>query len=497
MKNKKTDMAESLLKEINKQKEILSTLRAIINSTDDAISVVNVKGIHTLVNDAYTRLIGLSEQDVLGKSSNVDIAEGESMHMKVLKTREPVHGVKMKVGPNKKEVIVNVAPVIVEGKLKGSVAVIHDLSEIRNLTEELDQVKKRVRHLEAKYSFDDIVGKSRAIIIAKEQAVRAAVTPATVLLYGESGTGKELFAHAIHNHSARKNRQFIRVNCSTLTDTLLESELFGYESGAFTGADKKGRKGLFEEADGGTIFLDEIAMMSMNLQAKLLRVLQEKEIVRVGSNKPINVDVRIISATNTNLEEKVKKGLFREDLYYRLYVIPISIPPLRDRREDISILVQNIIKKCNQEFGRNIKDVSQEVITLLQNYSWPGNIRELENVIERAIINMKVQENVLKPNHLPEFVCLTSQKRREEGEVDFNQQPSSVYKSESGLKNLQAETEKRIIISALNEVNGNCQKAAQQLDISIRTLYYKMNKYQIKKVYGDKHDRSVDGDDKE
>ena len=484
MKDKKNYIEQSLLKEINKQKEILSTLRAIINSTDDAISVVNEKGIHTIVNDAYTRLIGLTEQDVLGKSSNVDIAEGESMHMKVLKTRQSVHGVRMKVGPNKKEVIVNVAPVIVDGELKGSVAVIHDLSEIRNLTEELDQVKKRVRHLEAKYTFDDIVGKSRAIMIAKEQAIRAAVTPATVLLYGESGTGKELFAHAIHNHSVRKIRQFIRVNCSALADTLLESELFGYESGAFTGADKKGRKGLFEEADGGTIFLDEIAMMSLNLQAKLLRVLQEKEIIRVGSNKPINVDVRIISATNTNLEERVAKGHFREDLYYRLYVIPISIPPLRERREDIPILVHNIIRRCNQEFGRNIKDVSKEVISLLQNYSWPGNIRELENVIERAVINMKDQENVLKAIHLPEFICLTNQNGGEKEVPSLNKLPEITGEPVSQLKNLQAETEKKIIITTLNEVNGNCQKAAQQLGISIRTLYYKIKKYQIEKVYG-------------
>ena len=242
MKDKKNYIEQSLLKEINKQKEILSTLRAIINSTDDAISVVNEKGIHTIVNDAYTRLIGLTEQDVLGKSSNVDIAEGESMHMKVLKTRQSVHGVRMKVGPNKKEVIVNVAPVIVDGELKGSVAVIHDLSEIRNLTEELDQVKKRVRHLEAKYTFDDIVGKSRAIMIAKEQAIRAAVTPATVLLYGESGTGKELFAHAIHNHSVRKIRQFIRVNCSALADTLLESELLVMKAGLLLAPIKKVEK---------------------------------------------------------------------------------------------------------------------------------------------------------------------------------------------------------------------------------------------------------------
>jgi PAS domain S-box-containing protein len=473
-----------LVLEIKKQKEIQSTLKAIINSTDDAISVVNENGVHTLVNDAYTRLIGLSKQDVLGKSSTIDIAEGESMHMKVLKTKKTVHGVRMKVGPNKKDVLVNVAPVIVEGELRGSVAVIHDLSEIRNLTDELNRVKKRVRHLEAKYTFDDIVGKSRTMIIAKEQALKAAITPATVLLHGESGTGKELFAHAIHNHSDRKNRQFIRVNCSALTETLLESELFGYESGAFTGASKKGRKGLFEEADRGTIFLDEIGMMSMNLQAKLLRVLQEKEIVRVGGNEPINIDVRIISATNINLENAVKNGQFREDLYYRLYVIPIFIPPLRNRKEDMGPLVENIIRKCNQEFGRNIKGVSSEVITILENYPWPGNIRELENVIERAVINMKLTEYILRPNHIPEFISLAKQEMPNK-EEDSHEEKNIFYsvQGKRDLQSLKKEAEKDAIIHTLKRFNGNCQKSSEYLDISLRTLYYKIQKYRIKKQY--------------
>lgn len=481
--NKDNQLNNALHPEANDQEEILSTLKAIINSTDDAISVVNEKGIHTIVNDAYTRLIGLTEKDVLGKSSNIDIAEGESMHMKVLSTKQPVHGVRMKVGPNKKEVLVNVAPVIVNGKLKGSVAVIHDLSEIRNLTEELNQVKKRVRHLEAKYTFDDIVAKSRVMLIAKEQAIKAARTPATVLLQGESGTGKELFAHAIHNHSSRKNRQFIRVNCSALTETLLESELFGYEGGAFTGASKKGRKGLFEEADRGTVFLDEIGMMSLNLQSKLLRVLQEKEIIRVGSNEPIDVDVRIISATNINLEKAVKDGLFREDLYYRLYVIPIFIPPLRERKEDIPPLVVNIIRKCNQEFGRNIKDVSPEVIQLLSKYPWPGNIRELENVVERAVINMKVHGDILEKSHLPEFISLTDIESRYEGNKILANTIPGIQKTGGCLEGIKKETEKSAIMNTLRAFNGDCQKASDYLGISIRTLYYKMEKYQIKKVY--------------
>ena len=477
-------MNKELLYVIKKQKEILSTLKAIINSTDDAISVVNEKGVHTLVNDAYTRLIGLTEQDVLGKSSTIDIAEGESMHMKVLKTKKPVHGVRMKVGPKKKDVLVNVAPVTVDGELRGSVAVIHDLSEIRNLTDELNQVKKRMRHLEAKYTFEDIVGKSRPMIIAKEQAIKAASTPATVLLHGESGTGKELFAHAIHNHSDRKNRQFIRVNCSALTETLLESELFGYEGGAFTGASKKGRKGLFEEADRGTIFLDEIGMMSMNLQAKLLRVLQEKEIVRVGGNESIDIDVRVISATNINLENAVKDGRFREDLYYRLYVIPIFIPPLRDRKEDIKPLVTNIIRKCNQEFGRNIKGASPEVIEILLNYSWPGNIRELENVIERAVINMKLTDDFMNASHIPEFVSLTKQKVfKDEKEYQKENIINTKEENIKCLKNIKKQTEKDAILNTLKAFNGDCKKSAEQLGISIRTLYYKMQKYEIKKLY--------------
>lgn len=483
MQSKEQRNKQELLKEMIKQKEILSTLKAIINSTDDAISVVNEKGIHTLVNDAYTRLIGLTEQDVLGKSSNIDIAEGESMHMKVLKTRQPVHGIRMKVGPNKKEVLVNVAPVCVDGRLKGSVAVIHDLSEIRNLTEELNQFKKRIRHLEAKYTFDDIIGKSRTMIIAKEQAIKAAKTPATVLLHGESGTGKELFAHAIHNHSPRKNRQFIRVNCSALTETLLESELFGYEGGAFTGASKKGRKGLFEEADRGTIFLDEIGMMSLNLQAKLLRVLQEKEIIRVGGNEPIDIDVRIISATNINLEKAVKNGNFREDLYYRLYVIPIFIPPLRERKEDITPLVSHIIRKCNQEFGRNIRNISPEVIKVLLTYSWPGNIRELENVIERAVINMKVNDGLLKQDHLPELINLAQKDMKYEESTIMETIPEQTEISATSLKEIQKETEKKAIIRTLKIFNGDCQKTANYLGISLRTLYYKMKKHQIKKIY--------------
>ncbi len=233
-----------------------------------------------------------------------------------------------RVGPNRKEVMTEAAPIIVDGELRGSVAVIHDLTEINKLVSELDQAKQIIRNLEAKYTFDDIIGKSELMEATIAKARLAAETPATIILRGESGTGKELFAHAIHNASERKFNQFVRVNCAAISENILESELFGYEEGAFTGASKGGKIGLFEQADGGTIFLDEIGEISLTMQAKLLRVLQEKEIVRVGGTKPVNVDVRVISATNVDLEKAVFDGGFRKDLYYRLNVFQYKSPPL-------------------------------------------------------------------------------------------------------------------------------------------------------------------------
>ncbi|HER24225.1 MAG TPA: PAS domain S-box protein [Candidatus Atribacteria bacterium] len=472
--------------EIATQKEIQSTLKAIIHATDDAISVVDEKGLHTIINPAYTRLTGLTEEDVLGKPPTIDIAdEGESMHLKVLRTKKSVHGVRMRVGPNRKEVIVNVAPVVVEGVLKGSVAVIHDVSEIEYLNRELKRIKQRVRHLESKYTFEDIVGKSRGMIIAKEQARKAAYTPATVLLQGESGTGKELFAHAIHHVSKRKNQQFIRVNCSALVDTLLESELFGYEGGSFTGAKKTGKKGLFEEADKGTIFLDEIGVMSLNLQAKLLRVLQEKEIIRVGGRNPVNVDVRIISATNIDLKNAVKEGRFRDDLYYRLYVIPIYIPPLRERKEDMPLLVNNLLRKFNQDFGRNIKGISTEAINILGDYSWPGNVRELENVIERAVINMRLSEELILPKHIPFLNELNTPGILEERPSVSFESDNLIYNNldKNDLEKIKNDTERIALLQALKSAKGDSPIAAKKLGISLRSFYYKIKKHNIKKIY--------------
>jgi PAS domain S-box-containing protein len=461
-----------LAEEITDLREIQSLLEAIINATQDAISVVDSDGNGILINPAYKRLTGFSEADVLGKPATVDISQGESVHMQVLSSRSPVKSVQLRVGPAKKDVLVDAAPILVNDQLKGSVAVIHDISDIKRLTEELDKAKQIIRTLEAKYDFKDIVAQSPEMNRVVEQARKVASTPATILLLGESGTGKELFAHAIHNSSNRKYNQFIRVNCAALTDSLLESELFGYSDGAFTGARRGGKKGLFEQSSGGTIFLDEIGEVSVNVQAKLLRVLQEKEIVRVGDTKSVPVDVRVIAATNIDLEEAVATGRFREDLYYRIRVIPLYIPPLRERREEIPALARHLLRKFNQEYGRMVEDIAPDVMEHLRDHAWPGNIRELENVLGRAIINMRFNESVIRMEHLPQ---LKAGSLRHPVPVT----PSPAIIMDGPLNDVISDFEKEYIRKVLERNKGNKTKAARELDVSLRSLYYKIEKYEL------------------
>ncbi|PFO03807.1 sigma-54-dependent Fis family transcriptional regulator [Bacillus sp. AFS076308] len=465
----------NLAEEITNLKEIQTMLQAIIHSSDDAISVVDENGRGILINPAYTRLTGLTKDQVIGKPANADISEGESMHMKVLQTRRAVRGVPMRVGPNKKEVIVNVAPIIVEGKLKGSVGVIHDMSEMKSLSRELNRARQIIRTLEAKYTFEDIIGISEEMVIAIEQAKLGAKTPATVLLRGESGTGKELFAHAIHNASDRKYNKFIRVNCAAISESLLESELFGYEEGAFSGALRGGKRGLFEEANNGSIFLDEIGELSANTQAKLLRVLQESEIIRVGGTKPININVRIIAATNVNLEKGIAKGSFREDLYYRLNRMPIQIPPLRRRKEEIPVLCSRLINKINRDYGRNVEGVTKEALAQIMEYDWPGNVRELENILGRAIIFMNYNDTLIDINHLPE---LRNKTIRIESSGLSSAEPLNLKKT---LPEMVEEYEARIIQETLSRLNGNKTMTAKTLGLSVRNLYYKLDKYNLEK----------------
>ena len=465
---------KDLAEEITNLKEMQSMLQAIFHSTQDAISVVDENGIGVMINPAYTKLTGLSDKDILGKICTVDIAEGDSIHLQVLKTRQPVKNARLKVGPSRKEVLADAAPMIVDGELRGSVAVLHDITEIKRLTYELDQAKQIIRKLEGKYAFADIIGEDEKLLSAMEKARKAAVTPVTVILRGESGTGKELFAHAIHNDSNRKNRQFVRVNCAAISENLLESELFGYEEGAFTGARKGGKKGLFEHANGGTIFLDEIGEISLNTQAKLLRVLQEKEFVRVGGNESITIDVRVIAATNLDLEKAVKDGKFRQDLYYRLNVFPIMIPPLRQHKKDIPLLVRHLIKKYNQEYGRFVQDISPNALKILSSLDWKGNVRELENFIGRAMINMKFNEVIIRTSHLPVIEGKVQTKS-----IQDDLEDEAFPAMDKTLEEVLEESEKKYIMNVLKELAGNRTRTAEHLDISIRNLYYKMKKYNI------------------
>ncbi|RAN83745.1 sigma-54-dependent Fis family transcriptional regulator [Bacillus sp. SRB_331] len=462
-----------LAEEVTDLKEIQTLLEAIINSSEEAISVVDEKGRGLVINPAYTKLTGLTEEEIIGKPATTDIVEGESMHMKVLRTRRAVRGIHMKIGQKKRDVIVNVAPVIVDGILKGSVGVIRDVSEIQKLTNELNRARQIIRTLEAKYSFDDIVGDSDETTAAIEQAKLGANTPATVLLRGESGTGKELFAHAIHNSSNRKYNKFVRVNCAAISETLLESELFGYEEGAFSGAKRGGKRGFFEEANNGSVFLDEIGELSANTQAKLLRVLQEKEIVKVGGTKAIPINVRVIAATHVNLEKAILEGKFREDLYYRLNKIPIQIPSLRQRKGDIPAIAERLIQKINQDYGRNVEGLTDSAVSYLQSYEWPGNVRELENILGRAIIFMNYNEIYIDVHHLPPL--------HKEEQVETKQNNLLPELEEKALEHLVTEFEGNIIREYLEKFDGNKTKTAKALGISVRNLYYKLEKYDCAK----------------
>lgn len=458
--------------DLKKIKEDNCILKAIINSIQDAVSVVNKEGKIVIVNKAYTKIIGLSKEEVINKPAEIDIKKGKSVHRSVLKTGEKVLNQHLKVGKNGDEVVISGAPIIINGELWGSMAISRDISEIRKITKRLKYMEKKIEKLESKYNFDSILGKSSSIELAKQLARNVASTDATVFLRGKSGVGKELFAYAIHESSPRKDKKFIRVNCSALTDSLVNSELFGYEGGSFTGSKEGGKKGLFEEAEGGTIFLDEIGELDLSHQSMLLRALNEKEIIRVGGSKTILIDVRIISATNLNLEEAIRNGNFREDLYFRLMVYPIYIPSLKERKEDIPILTDFIIKKFNGKYGRSVKKISSGALKRLKEYSWPGNVRELENIIGRAMINMNFKETIIEEKHI-DFINI--ERKTEENQII----EKSLISGEKSLKEIVSQAEKMAIENALKKTHGNRHKAAEILDISTRTIYYKIKEYQI------------------
>ena len=324
------------------------------------------------------------------------------------------------------------------------------------------------RQLADRYRFDEIISGSSEMEEIINMAGRSARSKATVLIRGESGTGKELIAKAIHYTSPRKDGHFVPVNCAALSENLLESELFGHEKGAFTGADKQ-RKGRFEQADGGTIFIDEVGEISVSAQVKLLRVLQEREFERVGGNETVLVDVRVITATNQDLEKMVERGNFREDLFYRLNVISLRIPPLRDRKNDIPPLVSHFIAKYASENDKEIEDISKEAMDILMKYDYPGNVRELENAIERAVV--MTRGTIITTEDLPIHIRIAQS------------ESGSIYSEMKGksLPEIVEHLERHLVADALAKTDGNQSKAAEILGISERNLRYKLKKYGMKK----------------
>lgn len=317
------------------------------------------------------------------------------------------------------------------------------------------------------YGLDNIVGKSKAMKNIFSLIKQVTDTTLTVLIEGESGTGKELVARAIHFNSSRKNKPFIDVNCAAIPDSLMESELFGHERGAFTGAHER-KLGRFEVANGGTLFLDEIGDLSLSNQSKILRFLQERQFTRIGSSKPIRVDVRVIAATNKKLEKSMKDGSFREDLYYRMNVFPIFIPPLKQRKEDIPLLVNHFIRRSTQQ-RKDVKGISHEALELLINYHWPGNVRELENVVERAVA--LCPRSVISPSDLPQNI-------REGMELSVDE--DAVLEGKLSFEEAEEAFERNIILKALEKSNYVQSRAADLLGISRRILKYKMDRLGIK-----------------
>lgn len=426
----------------------------LLETVSDGIISCDSNGTITQLNSYAAKLIGVDSRFAIGKHV-ANVIKKPGALLQVLATGVEYKDHETLMEETGKKVNQSVSPLRDDtGRVIGALAILKVFKE--------KQAGRRAGSLTAKYVFDDIIGESETMLVAKKWARIAAGSPSTVLLTGESGTGKELFAQAIHNGSARKDRPFIAINCAALPDTLIESELFGYEEGSFTGSKKGGQIGKFELANGGTIFLDEIGDIPLYTQVKLLRVIQEKKLSRIGSSGEISVDIRIIAATHKDLKEEVHKGNFRKDLYYRLNVITINIASLRERMDDLPFLVVHFVNKLSVKLGRKNISISDDFTDRLKTYNWPGNIRELENAIERAL-NMIPDNGILTPDLL----------------LFDSPVPGRSEERVSEVKSLK-DIEKDAIIHALNLYKGNILKVSAKLGVGRNTLYRKIKEYDIK-----------------
>lgn len=460
---------EKIKWEFYEVKEMQERLQLILEAVQDGICVLNKQGDITYVNSSYLRIVNQRKENVLGRNI-YDIAPGGT-RCSVLKS-----GVAQIGSFSRKEdgttVVANVNPIFVGGEVSGVVSVVKNITEVQALMEKLQEISARAAYLEEELlrtkktdkAFEKFIGASGKVLDILAMAAKAAASDATVLIRGESGTGKELVAEGIHYASKRAQKPFIRVNCGAIPSTLLESELFGYEKGAFTGAHRR-KLGKFELAHGGTIFLDEIGELDRSMQVKLLRVLQQREFYRVGGEGTVKVDVRIIAATNRSLEEMLRTRAFRDDLYYRLNVVPLFLPPLRERREDIPSLTEHFIAKIARHYHKSIRGVQPEALDILMQYKWPGNVRELENIIERVVTLM--DGDCIALEHLPSYIS---------GELANKE----VARLESGAVLPWEAYEKQIIAHALR-VCGSFNAAGKMLKLTHKTVAAKARKYGLVK----------------
>ncbi|ABS42825.1 sigma-54 interaction domain-containing protein [Clostridium botulinum] len=450
---------ENQLEAEKSQNELFKTyqyLNKVIDSINSGIFAVDTNGLIKAINNSACVMLNIKKENIINESVQNILCNWEYI-LDTLNSGKRYEDKEIIYSNINKKKRFNLTAYSIRNKngiITEVVVMFKDMMNVYNLV-------NKYTGMIATYTFDDIVGKSEKFIKVMRQAKKISNSPSTVLIQGESGTGKELIAHSIHNNSNRKNNSFVAINCGAIPKSLIESELFGYEEGAFTGAKRGGYAGKFELASGGTLFLDEIGEMPLDMQVNLLRVLQEGFFTRIGGNRYINIDVRIIAATNKDLKAEVKKGTFREDLYYRLSVIPICVPPLRERPEDIEILIEHFLNTKSIKLNKAIPNIKSDIYEELINYSWPGNVREIENCIEN-IVNM---DGNVSLNFETKF-------------FDKQQQNLNRNNLELELCSL-AQLEKKAIINCIQKCNGNVTKVSKILGINRSTLYSKIKKYNI------------------
>ena len=441
----------------------------ILDNIHDVVLVIDSDTTIVYANEAYAKILGVPVAKVLGR--RLDIIEPKAAAIEILRTGKPSTG-KDYLDSLGIDVVGNSFPLYNGESIIGCVSTFKNITEVVELNRELQQTKGVADYLKEQLeqweqlplSFKEYVGQNSNLKETLVLAAKVARTDSTVLIRGESGVGKEVLAKAVHNSSRRKDKPLIKVNCAAIPEDLIESELFGYEDGAFTGAKKGGKLGKFELAHSGTIFLDEIGDMSYTMQAKLLRVLQEKEFERVGGTKTIKIDIRVIAATNRDLESMIKKGTFRRDLYYRLNIVPLNLTPLRERKDDLMALSKTFLDQFARETGHELT-LSPQVVRFFQEYDWPGNIRELQNVLEHASI---VCSGVtIEIYHLPAQI------------IPVNRDQYKIKNKPSTVKEIVASVEKELILSALVTYKNNRTKAMKALGFSRRVFYDKLRRYGI------------------